>query len=113
MSSEPMTYKTIKKINSRLKKKKNHFLNPRPRRLFCNALIQPHFDYAGTVWHPNLNKKLKNEIQITQNKCVRFCLNLDNMAHVSQNDFEKLNWFPISCRINQCVLSTTFKLSMT
>ena len=31
------------------------------------------------------------------------------MAHISQNEFEKLNWLPISDRINQRILSTTFK----
>ena len=53
--------------------------------------------------------KNKNKIQATQKKCVRVCLNLDNMAHISQNELEKLNWLPISDRINQCVISTTFK----
>ena len=57
----------------------------------------------------NLNKKLKNKIQTTQNKCFRFSLNLDKMAHISQNEFVKLNWLPINDEINQCVLSTTFK----
>ena len=52
---------------------------------------------------------MKNKIETTQNKCVRFCLNLDKMAHISQNEFEKLNWLPISDRINECILSTTFK----
>ena len=33
----------------------------------------------------------------------------DKMAHISQNEFEKLNWLPISDRINQCIVSTTFK----
>ena len=31
------------------------------------------------------------------------------MAHISPNEFEKLNWLPVSDRINQCILSTTFK----
>ena len=31
------------------------------------------------------------------------------MAHVSQNEFEKLNFLPLSDRINQCIISTTFK----
>ena len=109
MSGEPMAYKTIKKINSRLNYlfRKKHFLTTSLRRLLRNALIQPHFEcYA---WYPNLCKKLKNKIQTAQNKCVRVCLKLDKMAHVSQNEFEKLNWFPISDRINQCILSTTFK----
>ena len=52
---------------------------------------------------------MKNKIQTSQNKCVPFCLNLDKVAHISQNEFEKLNWLPISDRINQCILSTTFK----
>ena len=52
---------------------------------------------------------MKNEIQTNQNKCVRFCLSLDKMAHISQNEFEKLHGLPISDRINQRILSTTFK----
>ena len=59
MSGEPMAYKAIKKINSRLNYffRKKCILTPRFRQLLCNALIQPHFDYAGTAWYPNLNKK--------------------------------------------------------
>ena len=67
------------------------------------------FDYVCTAWYPNLCKNVKNKIQTSQNKCVPFCLNLDKVAHISQNEFEKLNWLPISDRINQCILSTTFK----
>ena len=76
--------------------------------LLCNALIQLHFDYVCTAWYPNLSKKLRNKIQ-TKNKCVRLYLNLDKMAHISQNEFEKLNWLSISDRINQYILLTTFK----
>ena len=105
MSGEPMAYKTIKKINSRLNYlfRKKHFLTTSLRRLLCNALIQLHFDYACTTWYPNLNKKLKNEIQTTQNICVRFCLNLDKMAHISRNEFEMTTFkfvndiTPITC----------------
>ena len=87
--------------------RKKNFQAPSLRCLLCNALIQPHC--VCIAWYPNLNKKLKNEIQTTQNKCVRFCLNLDEMDHISQNEFEKLNWLPISDGINQCILSATFK----
>ena len=65
------------------------------RRLLCNVLIQPHFDYACSAWYPNLSRKLKNKIQTSQNKCVRFCLQLDEMSHISQKEFEtvgKLNF---------------------
>ena len=111
MSGEPVAYKTIKKINSRLNYlfRKKHFLKTSLRCLLCHALMQPRFDYACTAWYPNLCKKLKNKIQTTQNKCVRFCLNLDKMAHISQNEFNKLNWLPLSDRINQRILLTTAK----
>ena len=69
---ELMAYKTIKKMNPRRNYlfRKKRFLAPGLKRLLCNALFQPHFDYACTAWYLNLNKKLKNEIQTTQNKCV-------------------------------------------
>ena len=111
MSGEPMAYKTIKKINSRPKYlfRRKYFLTTSLRCLLCNTLIQPHFDYAFTACYPKLCKKMKNKFQTTENKCVRFCFNLDRMAHISQNEFEKLNWLLISDKINQYILSTSFK----
>ena len=44
--------------------------------------------------------KLKNKTQATQNKCVQFCHSLDEMIHISQNEFEKLNWLPMLIKIN-------------
>ena len=56
MSGVSMALKVINKINSRLKflLRKNKFLTPALRRLLCNALIQPHIDYASSAWYPNL-----------------------------------------------------------
>ena len=45
-----------------------------------------------------LTKNEKSQIQTAQIKCVRFCPNLDKMTHISQNEFEKLNWLPINER---------------
>ena len=61
MSGEPMALKIINKINGKLKflYRKISFLTPGLRRMLCNALIQPHFDYACSAWYPNLNAKLK------------------------------------------------------
>ena len=61
MSGEAMALKAVNKINNKLKFLycKNSFLTPALRRLLCNALIQPHFDYACFAWYPNLTKKLK------------------------------------------------------
>ena len=111
MSGETMALSVINKINNKLKflYRKNRFLTPTLRRLLCNALIQPHFNYACSAWYPNLTKKLKNRIQTSQNKCIRFCLQLDKMTHISHKEFETLNWLPVTERFNQCINSIVFK----
>ena len=93
MSGESMAHKVISKVNARLTflHRKNKYLTSNLHSLICNALIQPHFDYACSAWYPNLSKKLKNRIQTSQSKCIRFCLQLDKMSHISQKEFETIN----------------------
>ena len=106
-----MALKVISKINCRLRflYRKNRFLSQPLLRLLCNALIQPHFDYACSAWYPNLNNRLKSKLQTLQNKCIRFCLNLDSKAHMGLTEFGKINWLPINYRFEQCISSMTFK----
>ena len=106
-----MALQVIKKINTRLRflYRKNRFLSQPLRRLLCNAIIQPHFDYGCSAWYPYLNKSLKKKLQTLQNKCIRFCLNLNNRDHIGSTEFEKINWLPINDRFEQCISSTTFK----
>ena len=94
MSCEPMAVKMINKINEKLKflYRKNRYLIKELRRMLCNALIQPHFNYACPAWYPNLNEKMQKKIQIMQNKFIRFCLKLDKMRHVSEEEFKSINW---------------------
>ena len=51
---ESMARKALKKINGKLKflYRQAIFLNPACKRLLCNALIQPHFDYGCASWYP-------------------------------------------------------------
>ena len=74
-----------------------------------NAIIQPHFDYACSAWYPNLTQKLKKKLQVMQNKCIRFCLQLDKMSTISHKEFKDLNWLPAFNRFEQCVVSILFK----
>ena len=30
-----------------------------------------------------------------QNKCIRFCLKLNKMHHISEEDFKAINWLPV------------------
>ena len=54
MSCEPMALKVINKINGKLKflYRKNRHLIKELRRMLCNALIQPHFDYECPARYP-------------------------------------------------------------
>ena len=63
MSAEAMALSVINKFNNKLTflHRKNSFLTPALRRLLCNALIQPHFDYACSAWYPNLTKSKENK----------------------------------------------------
>ena len=107
LSGESTAIHVINKVNSRLRflYKQNKFLDIPLRRLLCNAMIQPFFDYACNAWYPNLNKKLKKRLQAAQNKCIRFCLKLGDSTNIETIEFEKINWLPIQERVNQCALS--------
>ena len=111
LSGESMATKVIGKINGRIKflYRKNRFLDSSLRRLLCNALVQPHFDYACSAWYPNLTQNLSKKLQTTQNKCIRFCLQLGNRSHIGATEFKQINWLPINERFSQCVCSTIFK----
>ena len=52
---------------------------------------------------------MKNKIQITQNKCIRYCLQLGKMTYISKNESETLNWLPFKGRFNQSKNSIVFK----
>ena len=92
-----MALKTIKKINKKLKflYRQNQFLSPELRRVLCNAIIQPHFDYACYAWSPKLTQKLKKKLQVMQNKCISFCLQLDKMSTIFHKELKALNWLPV------------------
>ena len=61
-----MTLNVVCKINTCLKflYREGKFLSPQLRRLLRNALIQSHFDYACSVWYPNLQKKSKQSCKL-------------------------------------------------
>ena len=67
LSGESMTTKSLKKINAKLQflYRQNEFLDPKLRRLLCNSLIQPQFDYECVSWCPLVSKKIRKKIQVT------------------------------------------------
>ena len=72
-------------------------------------MIQPFFDYACNAWYPNINKKLKTRLQAAQNKCIRFCLKLNDRFRLKSKEFERINWLPVQERISQCAVCNVYK----
>ena len=105
LSGESMANKVLGKINGRLKflYRKSEFLTAPLRRLLCNALIQPHFDFASSAWYPNLSKKMLSKLKIAQNKCIRFCLQTGNRKHIGFTEYEQVGWLPTELRYQQSV----------
>ena len=54
LKGDSMAKKSFKKISTKiyfLYRQRFEFLNPKLRRLLCNSLIQPHFDYVFVYWN--------------------------------------------------------------
>ena len=71
--------------------------------------MQPLFDYGFTIWFPNLSKKLRLRLQATQNRCLRFFLQLDKMSKICVKDFLELNSLNVHDRYLQFIVSDIFK----
>ena len=109
LSGESMALKVIINSKVRFLYRKNRFLSPPLRRLLCNSLIQPHFDYACSAWYPNLNKRSKSKLQVLQNKYLWLCLNLNNRVHIGQKEFKQIIWLPVNDCFKQIISSISFK----
>ena len=48
-------------------------------------------------------------MQVIQNKCTRFCFQLNNRENIETEHFGKVNWFPIDQRFKQCLSTSVFK----
>ena len=104
------SFKSPKKIlKLKFLYRQSMYLNSAYSRLLCNALIQPHFDYGCYSWFPLFKKDLKLKLQKDKNKWVRFRLNLPPRSHIDPSYFRKINWLPVSDRVECCIVNTVFK----
>ena len=102
----------IRKVNNRLKflYRFKDLLKFDSRKILCTALIQCHFDYSCSSWFPGINEALKNKLNIIQNKMIRFILNLDNRAHIGNQERHKAGFLSVSERVRQLNLGHVFKI---
>ena len=83
------------------------------RKIKKNVIIQLQFDYACSAWYPNLTQKLKKKLQVMQNKCTRFCLQLDKISTICHKELKDLNWLPVILLcLNKVLLQSRLNLSM-
>ena len=92
LSFDTMARSVLQKANARLKYlyRKKDFLTQHTKKLLIMSLIQCHFDYCCSIWYPGLTQVLKHKLQVTQNKLIRFALNLDARSHVGPQHFRSL-----------------------
>ena len=45
---------------------------------------------------------------MTQNKCIRFCLQKHSRSHIEVEDFIEINWLPVAIRATQMILCNVF-----
>ena len=74
------------------------------------ALLQSHFDYCCTTWFPTLSCRLRNKLQTTQNKIVRFILNLHHREHIGQIQLDSIKLLNVRDRVEQLRLNHVFKI---
>ena len=51
-----------------------------------------------------LDKRLTKKSQTAHTKCIRFCLNLNNRAHVGIKEFKDINWLKRERFEQQCTV---------
>lgn len=112
LSGESIANQVIKKANAKLMflYRKSSFLNRYTKQLLVSSLIQCHFDYACASWYLGLSQNLKNRLQATQNKLVRFILNLSPRTHIGRAHFEEVGWLPVHLRVNFLILGHVHKI---
>jgi hypothetical protein len=112
LSFAVMADAVLKKANSRLKflYRKKEFLSEFTKKLLIMSLVQCHFDYACSVWYNGLSQSFKNKLQTTQNKMIRFVLNLDARASIRKEHFNHLSWLPVEKRVHHLMLCHVFKV---
>ena len=112
LSGETIVNNIVSKVNSRLKflYRQARFLDFKTRKYLCSALIQCHLDYSCSSWYPNLNRCLKNKLQICQNKVVRFINGMGPRESVNNHSLADMSLLNVESRNMQLRLNHVFKI---
>ena len=78
--------------------------------MLYSAMIQSSYDYACNSWYRGLKKDVKNKLQTSQNKAVRFILGYHSRQHLSCADFVRLGWLDVSRRVDYLTLTLMYSI---
>ena len=51
---------------------------------------------------------MESKLQIAQNKCICFCLELPPRGHTSPSHFRKISWLPVERRLELYTSATAY-----
>ena len=51
---------------------------------------------------------MRNKLQVTQNKCIHFCLKLSSRQHIGAKEFKKINWLRTKEIVEQRIATKVF-----
>ena len=63
-----------------------------------------------TIWYSGLTQTFKTNLQIVQNKIIRFILDLPARSHVGYVEFSKAKMFPVHKRVEQLKMNHMFNI---
>ena len=112
LNRESMARRVLKKINTKLNFlwKQCIYLKYSSRRLLCNALVQPHFDYGCTSWYPLLRvRPWKLNCKLLKAKAYVLAWSCHLVVIINPSNFRKINWLPVEHRVELCTSTTVFR----
>ena len=56
----------------------------------------------------SLSEKVRVILPVTQNKCIRFCFQLDRMSGIGAKEFSEFNWLNVHDRYLEFIVSDIF-----
>ena len=112
LSGETMAHSVIGKVSRELKVlyRNAKYIKFIERNILCSTLLQSHFDYGYNVWYRGLCKSIKNKLQTSQNRMIRYVLDSEDRFHIGYDSFVKLNWLPVQKRMDYLTLSSMYNI---
>ena len=110
LSGDSIASNVIKKTNGRLKflYRRSNCLNFKSRQTLTSALLMCYFDHACSAWYSALSEKYKNQLQIIQNKIVRFIMGACMpRTHIGQNELNNVGMLSSRDRVVQAGTTET------